>query len=371
MNEHELNKSELKKLAKSSEQNFSENYNKYREYFEKTLNSRLNLMRNHTPSEKLFSAMEYSLRGGGKRLRPVLYLAVYDFLTGNNLLSENLSKEKKCCGLNEYTDNGLNKKLTEAEKVACAIEMLHTYTLIHDDLPCLDNDDFRRGRPSCHKMFGEATALLAGDALLNHSLTLLLDAVCQNASLTGAAHEFSVLSGYQGVIGGQTVEIETMQNSNTRAENCTSEAGDCIFGNISQPEKSNRKDSLKQTKKTQTIQADMFQNNSLNCSIPKELFISIYKNKTAALFKGSALLAAGSAGRQDLNNILANYAENFGLAFQLKDDLNDNNKESFTHFFGKKETADLVDYYSENARKTAKQINCDFLLKLVDFEKFI
>ena len=91
------------------------------------------------PQEKLFSAMRYSLLAGGKRLRPIF---AFDFC--------------RMCG----------RDWKQAAPFAAAVEMIHTYSLIHDDLPCMDNDDMRRGKPSCHKAFGEDTALLAGDALL-------------------------------------------------------------------------------------------------------------------------------------------------------------------------------------------------------------
>ncbi|MCL2675915.1 MAG: polyprenyl synthetase family protein, partial [Firmicutes bacterium] len=221
-------------------------------------------------------------------------------------------------------------------------EMLHTYTLIHDDLPCLDNDDFRRGKPSCHKVFGEAVALLAGDALLNNSFTLLLEACTLNPALIPAAREFSVLTGFIGIIGGQATEIEAMAKLESQSET-TSE-------NV-------------QNNKVESIES--------KAGVSKEQFINIYKRKTACLFVGAVLLAAGTAGRKDMSIILKDYAENFGLAFQLKDDLHDNNNESFAHFFGEKETRRLVDYYAKNACMAARSIGCEFLLKLVDFEKYM
>jgi len=104
---------------------------------------------------RVTEAARYSLLGGGKRIRPVLLLAV----------SEMLDVERSA-----------------AMPFACALEMIHTYSLIHDDLPCMDNDDLRRGRPTCHKVYGEALAVLAGDTLLNRAFEILLAAV-----KTGAA----------------------------------------------------------------------------------------------------------------------------------------------------------------------------------------
>ena len=108
--------------------------------------------------EKLLEAMRYSLTAGGKRLRPVLLLAACDMAGGS-------------------PENAL--------PFACALEMIHTYSLIHDDLPGMDNDDFRRGRPTNHKVFGEGTAILAGDALLNGAMELVLRACVRTADPRG------------------------------------------------------------------------------------------------------------------------------------------------------------------------------------------
>ena len=132
--------------------------------------------------QKIYEAMEYSLYAGGKRLRPVLML-----------------ETAKMCGGN-----------TQAVlPFACAMEMIHTYSLIHDDLPAMDNDDFRRRKPTNHKIFGEAMAILAGDALLNKAFETALSAKSENPSLTLRA--MAVLagsSGTEGMIGGQVVDIE-------------------------------------------------------------------------------------------------------------------------------------------------------------------
>jgi geranylgeranyl diphosphate synthase type II len=112
-----------------------------------------------TRPARLHAAMRYSLQAGGKRLRPVLVLAAHDLLTGASTASEKIA--------NSATTNPLS--------AAVAIECLHTYSLIHDDLPCMDNDDLRRGQPTAHRQFDEATALLAGDALLTHAFALLAE----------------------------------------------------------------------------------------------------------------------------------------------------------------------------------------------------
>ena len=132
--------------------------------------------------QRLREAMAYSLEAGGKRLRPVLLLAACDLMGGS---------------------------LEEAMPFACALEMIHTYSLIHDDLPAMDNDDLRRGRPTSHKAFGEAVAILAGDGLLSAAMELMLRASEQMDSLRGtrAAHCIARRCGVAGMVAGQTVDV--------------------------------------------------------------------------------------------------------------------------------------------------------------------
>lgn len=193
-------------------------------------------------NEPLYSVVKYALTSGGKRMRPLMFIEAYSL-----------------GGL--QADDGVLD-------FAVGIEMLHQYTLIHDDLPCMDNDDFRRGKPTCHKVFGEANALLAGDALLNLAFTHMLKAAVGNSRAAEAAYEFSILTGGAGVIGGQVAEL-----------------------------------------------------NALN--IEPQLK-DIYYKKTCCL-----ILAAVKAGLimsgADENTIkaLTSYCINFGMAFQLRDDLMD------------------------------------------------
>ncbi len=126
-------------------------------------------------------AMKYSLANGGKRLRPIL---VMEFC--------------KMCGGDPDT----------ALAYACAIEYIHTYSLIHDDLPCMDDDDMRRGNPSCHKMFGEATALLAGDALLTHAFELVSGAELSDTQNVKAVSLLAQNAGVSGMIGGQVLDLK-------------------------------------------------------------------------------------------------------------------------------------------------------------------
>lgn len=133
-------------------------------------------------AERLFAAMEYSLMAGGKRLRPVLLLAAYE-------------------GLSE------GARAEDALSFAVGVEMLHTYSLIHDDLPAMDDDDMRRGRPSCHKQFDEATAILAGDGLLTHCFAMQAAAKAEPARLLAAMRYFAANAGVYGMVAGQTLDI--------------------------------------------------------------------------------------------------------------------------------------------------------------------
>lgn len=133
-------------------------------------------------------AARYSLMGGGKRIRAVLVLAVCDMLHGS---------------------------AEAAEQFAAAVEMLHCYSLIHDDMPCMDNDDFRRGRPSCHKQFGEATALLAADALVTAAFEVIANAKLSAESRIEAVQLLSKGGGDRGMLYGQELDkrFETMRAS--------------------------------------------------------------------------------------------------------------------------------------------------------------
>src|SRR5437667_460591 len=134
-----------------------------------------------TRPARLHTAMRYSLEAGGKRLRPVLVLATAELF-----------------GVSDES----------ALPAAVAIECIHTYSLIHDDLPCMDNDDLRRGRPTAHKQFDEATALLAGDALLTHAFALLATAYAVQPALAHAlTRELAEAAGSRRLIGGQMEDL--------------------------------------------------------------------------------------------------------------------------------------------------------------------
>ena len=145
-----------------------------------------------TPPPRLHTAMRYSLEAGGKRLRPVLVLATAELF-----------------GVVDDT----------ALPAAVAIECVHTYSLIHDDLPCMDNDDLRRGRPTAHKAFDEATALLAGDALLTHAFALLATAYRPKPALAHAlVAELADAAGSRRLIGGQMADLLAEKNAHATAE---------------------------------------------------------------------------------------------------------------------------------------------------------
>ena len=190
---------------------------------------------------KLHAAMRYSVFAGGKRLRPILCIASCE----------------ACGGTAE-----------QAMQAACALELLHTYTLIHDDLPAMDDDTLRRGRPTCHIAFDEATAILAGDALLTLAFEVLAGVPDIGSSL---ALELARAAGSRGVIGGQMEDID--------AEGKTPDVS---------------------------------------------LVEYIHLNKTAALIRAACVMGGICAGA-DVQTLekLARYGENAGLAFQLADDLLD------------------------------------------------
>ncbi|MBQ8229037.1 MAG: polyprenyl synthetase family protein [Clostridia bacterium] len=136
-------------------------------------------------------AMKYSVRNGGKRIRPMLAL---EFCAA--------------CGSDPR----------KALPFACAVEMIHTYSLIHDDLPCMDDDDYRRGKPSCHKAYGEANALLAGDALLTLAFETAVKADLPAENIVRAVKELSYSAGILGMVGGQVLDLQNENKALTLKE---------------------------------------------------------------------------------------------------------------------------------------------------------
>lgn len=130
----------------------------------------------------IYQAMEYSLFAGGKRLRPILVMSGCEICTADPV---------------------------QVMPLACAVEMIHTYSLIHDDLPAMDDDDYRRGKPTSHKAFGEGIAILAGDGLLNYAFELMLSITPLEGGRLKAIREIARASGVEGMVGGQVLDLES------------------------------------------------------------------------------------------------------------------------------------------------------------------
>lgn len=250
-----------------------------------------NFIRKQGREEQIYDAMEYSLFAGGKRLRPVIML-----------------------GVNEIFSNDYQTVLP----FACAIEMIHTYSLIHDDLPAMDDDDFRRGKLSNHKKFGEAIAILAGDGLLNMAFEVMLRESLKldvdNGLLLKAIDIVAESSGTKGMIGGQVV--------------------------------------------------DMFCEESIKDISDLEY---LHRHKTGAIIKSSAIVGGllGGASEVELKSI-EKFADNIGLAFQIQDDIldvegneqklgkpigsdKDNNKKTYVSMLGLNESKKLQEKLTNEA----------------------
>lgn len=166
--------------------NYNGDFNaKYNEYLSATQNALTMAFNEYKCEEKLLSAMKYSVFAGGKRVRPVLFFAALDSFDIN------------------YKDYW---------RFAVAIECIHTYSLIHDDLPAMDNDDFRRGKPTNHKVYGEDFAILAGDALLNFAYEIALDGVNDENTLA-AVKQLAEFAGARGMVGGQAFDLSRFKKN--------------------------------------------------------------------------------------------------------------------------------------------------------------
>lgn len=222
---------------------FTERYIADKELVEKALQA---LFRGCEPHADLYDAMNYSLLAGGKRIRPILTL--------------------ECCRLCGGTD-------TQALSLACAVEMIHTYSLIHDDLPCMDDDELRRGKPTNHMVYGEATAVLAGDGLLTAAFETALGAGAYLPAerVTEALSVLSAAAGPAGMVGGQALDM----------------AGE---------------------------------GHALTLPDVEEL----QKLKTGALISAAAELGVIAAGGGEVQRAAVRlYAQKLGLAFQIRDDMLD------------------------------------------------
>ena len=234
--------------------------------------------------QTIHQAMRYSIFAGGKRLRPILTLAA-----------------AKACG------GGSDQALAPA----CAVEMMHTYSLIHDDLPGMDNDDLRRGRPTSHKVYGEGMAVLAGDALLTEAfITLASTQATERYPLKEILLEFATCGGSKKLIGGQVLDLE-----------------------------------------------------GENQDLALDQLIQIHENKTAALLTTSLRLGAMSANAtEEQLTALTDFGYHLGLAFQVIDDILDvtQSTEKLGKTAGKDEAAQKATYPAilglEESKKEAKRL---------------
>lgn len=260
------------------------------------------------PQSIIYEAMRYSVFAGGKRLRPVLMLLVCRMCGGD---------------------------VNDVLPFACALEMIHTYSLIHDDLPAMDNDDLRRGRPTSHKKFGEAAAILAGDALLNKAFEVMSD--YSGNDTARALKAISIIahsSGAEGMIGGQVVDI------------------------ISE-----------------------------NREITLDELRYLHLNKTGAIIRSACAAGAVMAGAGD-DEIKAvdRFAENLGIAFQIQDDILDvtgteeelgkpigsdaeEGKNTYVSLLGIEKAEEMSKEYSESAKHALDIFGekSDILKQLTDY----
>lgn len=240
---------------------------------------------------EIYDAMRYSVMAGGKRLRPVIML---------------LSCEM--CG-------GADKDIMP---FACALEMIHTYSLIHDDLPAMDNDDLRRGKPTNHVVYGEGMAILAGDALLNTAMELAMSAEVSPEIKVKAAAALFAASGTEGMIGGQVIDIKNSHMSAEELEN-------------------------------------------------------LHLLKTGALIRAAGKVGAIVGGASDAEiEAIDMYCKSLGIAFQIQDDILDvkgseaelgkpigsdksNNKTTYVTLFGLEKAEELAEEYTKRAVESLRE----------------
>ncbi len=286
--------------------NFTEKYNEYKTYFEKELYDKISTINSAEPTLK--EAMIYSVKNGGKRIRPVIMLATADVL-------------------------GVDREAVLSYSIA--LECIHTYSLIHDDLPAMDNDDLRRGKPTNHKVYGEAMAILAGDALLNYAFELILRRVNDLNSIS-AGRLLALYAGAFGMIGGQALDILSENSPVT--------------------------------------------NNS------EKLLNDIHSNKTGRLLSASVLVPSCLSNNK-LFNELSIYGKNLGLLFQITDDILDftssvetlgksinkdknSNKLTFVTLYGLENAKIKAQYcYDEGVNSIKDVEGAEFLIELLGFVK--
>lgn len=282
---------------------FTNHMKEYKEFIEEYLSSQC-FQSDNEPQKILFDSMLYSLLAGGKRLRPIF---VFDFC--------------RMCG----------GDWKAAVPFAAAVEMVHTYSLIHDDLPCMDNDDYRRGRLTNHKVFGEATAVLAGDALLTAAFGFLARAPFSAEVRIKAVEVLSSCAGELGMVGGQILDMRSEQHECTEQE-----------------------------------------------------VLDIQIRKTGALIKAACILGvlAGQGSGHQIN-AAAEYAHHVGLAFQIRDDMLDvigdakelgkavgvdTSKNTFVRLYGLEKCEQLVAEHTLRAKNALDNFtDHDFMAELADY----
>ena len=254
------------------------------------------------PQKILFDSMEYSLLAGGKRLRAVL---VFEFC--------------RLCG----------GKWQDAVPFAAALEMIHAYSLIHDDLPCMDNDDFRRGLPTNHKVYGETLAVLAGDALVTDAFTVASHAKLSADKIVLAIQVLSGCAGSLGMVGGQVLDVQSENRELTERE-----------------------------------------------------VLDIQSRKTGALIRAACAMGAIAGGAsEEQYDAACQFAAAFGLSFQIRDDMldiigtqevlgkgvgTDAKKNTFVRLYGLQKCESLVQSYTDYAISALNVFSdADFLISLL------
>ena len=279
--------------------NYEERYGAYLDLIEPALKNCFGVERGYD-FDGLLDAMDYSLTAGGKRIRPVLTL---EFARLNGLEPE------------------------RALPIACAVEMLHTYSLIHDDLPCMDNDDLRRGKPTNHKVFGESTAVLAGDALQAEAFGTILRSPLPIEARANCAEILAGAAGIDGICGGQYMDLSAEGHA-----------------------------------------------------LSAEELSSLQGRKTGALLAGACMLgaAAAMAGEKTVETA-GRYGAQLGAAFQIRDDMLDvtsteaelgkpigsdkrDRKSTCMSLYGEEKCAKMVREITETACATVKDIDADGFL---------
>jgi len=278
----------------------------FKKYLENNKNIIDKALDEYLPSEEnqpsiIHKAMRYSVFGGGKRIRPILTLATAELF---------------------------GRDTESVIKTATGIELIHTFSLIHDDLPCIDNDDFRRGKPSNHKVFGEAIAILAGDALLVSGFDLIIKnsevKEIKKQSILKVIKETSFYIGTENMLGGQVEDISLKNEGITKAD-----------------------------------------------------LINLYMKKTAALIclsiRAGAIL---SGAKQKQLKALTKYGKNIGLAFQIIDDMldimqdqRDMGKPNYANIFGMKGSKSESERLIKEAKDSLKIFNhkAEILRNIADY----